>query len=56
MANKLNDEDLTSKLKSPGWRLTVDHPDKGITGTLGEVVKVIRAKSGASIRAGFSRS
>ena len=38
MANKLSDEDLASKLKSPGWRLTVDHSDKAITGTLGEVV------------------
>ena len=38
MANKDSDEDLASQLNSPGWRLTVDHPDQGVIGTLGEVV------------------
>lgn len=44
MANKQSDNDLTSQINSPGWRLTVDHPDKSITGTLGEVVTESHAR------------
>ena len=38
MANKQSDDDLTTQLNSPGWQLTVDHADQGVSGTLGEVV------------------
>ena len=38
MTNKDSDKDLASQLNSPGWRLTGDHPDQSVSGTLGEVV------------------
>jgi hypothetical protein len=38
MTNKHRDEDLKGQLNSPGWRLTGDHPQKPVTGTLNDVL------------------
>ena len=38
MTNRDSDKDLASQLNSPGWRLTGDHPDQNVSGTLSEVV------------------
>jgi hypothetical protein len=38
MIEKYSQEDLIGHLGSPGWRLNSEHPDRTVTGTLGEVV------------------
>ena len=51
MANQDNDEDLTGRLGSPGWRLKTEKTDsKPVTGTLEHVVRVThdRKSSGQS--------
>jgi hypothetical protein len=44
MAEKFDHEDLVQQLKSPGWRLSDNQPDKTVTGTLSDVLTESHAR------------
>ena len=44
MAEKFDDENLVQQLKSPGWRLSDDQPEKTVTGTLSDVLTESHAR------------
>ncbi|HVW72540.1 MAG TPA: hypothetical protein VHC39_02790 [Rhizomicrobium sp.] len=52
MTNKPMQDDLTKKLDAPGWRLTDEHPDQTVTGTLGEVLTESHARKSRGQSAG----
>ena len=51
MASPYSDDELTRRVKSPGWRLVTGSNDKPVTGTLEEVLKSThqRHKSGQTL-------
>jgi len=52
MAEKFDHEDLVQQLKSSGWRLSDDQPDKTVTGTLSDVLTESHARKTEGQRPG----
>ena len=44
MTKKYSYEDLVARLKSSGWRLRTGQPDKTVTGTLEDLLKVTHGR------------